>query len=320
MWRAACGVRHAGCKAMKENIYNIFLHYAHGVCSTIGYVIHDIDLNDEQAATFLKDKLEGDLLISTKFQLARPFTLEEFNARARLGQGAGLLEEFFAVVDAGPAPFFMMTPVRDGRPFFNYTASHKPLDMADVASKLGQKGVMVDWLVKYTTADGIDITQLIHDDYFLAIKLAYNAGLHVSAMKLLLSCIDSIAYIEYCNDRQTPFIDWLNSYARLAPLGISAPELWELRNGLLHMSNTNSKKVLASRVRRISFFVGRPSGHLPQGVDDTYYFDFYSLIQEFAAAQARWIESYNADREKFLKFVERYDETISDSRVAVICN
>src|ERR1019366_3532366 len=41
------------------------------------------------------------------------------------------------------------------------------------------------------TEAGINISQLIHDDYFLALKVTFNAGLYVSAMKLLVSCIDS---------------------------------------------------------------------------------------------------------------------------------
>lgn len=54
---------------------------------------------------------------------------------------------------------------------------------------------MDDSLIKYTSDEGIDLPQLIHDDFFLAIKLTFIAGLHVSAAKMLVSCIDSVAYI-----------------------------------------------------------------------------------------------------------------------------
>jgi hypothetical protein len=167
---------------------------------------------------------------------------------------------------------------------------------------------------------GIELSQLIHDDYFLAIKLIFNAGLYVSAMKLLVSCIDSLAYIEYGNDRKcVPFIKWLDTYAELNPLGITAAELWELRNGILHMTNIHSAKVRDNKVRRISFRVGGPRDY-SKHEEDVYFFDFYGLIQIFAEAQGRWIESYNDDRDKFAKFVERYDETISDSRIARVSN
>lgn len=59
------------------------------------------------------------------------------------------------------------------------------------------------------------------------------------------------------------FIRWLRDYADLAPLEITAEELWELRNGLLHMSNLNSSQVRSSSVRRISFRVGGAGVKLP---------------------------------------------------------
>lgn len=304
---------------MTERIYNIFLHYTNGICTSISYTVHEVDLSDDDAVVLLQAAVESDLPRSKNFTLTKPFTMAEYNAKCRLGEGPFLLNDFFDAVGAASEPLFVATPVRGGKPYFEFSSHHnKPLDMADIAVKLGDGGAMVDWLAKYKKPEGIDITQLIHDDYFLAIKLTYNAGLHVSAMKLLLSCIDSLAYIEFGDNRQsTPFIDWLNAYADLVPLGISAAELWELRNGLLHMSNTNSSKVRNNKIRRISFSVGALSAHPPQGNDGVYYFNFYKLILEFAAAQERWIATYNADREKFVKFIERYDETLSDSRVTV---
>ena len=50
--------------------------------------------------------------------------------------------------------------------------------MNDVSAKLGEPGVELDWLRKYTTNEGINFSKHIHDDYFLATKLTFNAGLH----------------------------------------------------------------------------------------------------------------------------------------------
>jgi hypothetical protein len=171
---------------------------------------------------------------------------------------------------------------------------------------------MDDWLLKYVDGNQIDLSQLIHDDYFKAIKLTFNAGLYVSAMKLLLSCVDSISYIEYGDERGS-FVRWLREYGDLSPLGITEEELWELRNGLLHMTNLHSRQVRSQRIRRVSFRVG---GHAEQ-VDDIYYFPFPDLLNAYAQALGRWLKSYNDHREKFVKFVERYDETVSDSRFAI---
>ena len=130
-------------------------------------------------------------------------------------------------------------------------------------------------------------------------------------MKLLLSCIDSISYIEFGDQKAPSFIAWLHRYADLVKVGVTPEELWELRNGVLHMTNLSSRQVIRKRVRRISIRIG---GESKTEADGTYYFDFFMLIQAVAAALQSWFASYNDKREKFAAFVERYDETVSDSR------
>lgn len=301
---------------MAEQIYNVFLFFdAKDLCSVAGYTAHLHEGSDQEGVDFLRQRVDADLALAQKVPLSRPFTRSEYNAKCRLGEGHHLYDELFVQTGADAAPLFVSTPVLNGNAHFNYSSEHGDLDVNDVSEKLGEPGVMVDWLQKYTSGAGINFSQLIHDDYFLAIKLTFNAGLYVSAMKLLVCCIDSLAYIEYGDDRGA-FVKWMEAYCDLAPLGITAAELWELRNGLLHMTNISSSKVRKNQVRRISFRVG-DAPEIPRDVGGVYYFDFLALVQAFAQAQARWIEGYNNDRGKFAKFVERYDETISDSRVAV---
>jgi hypothetical protein len=52
---------------------------------------------------------------------------------------------------------------------------------------------MKDYLVEYTGPEGFDFGRLINDDYFLAIKLLFQNGRYVSAAKLLMSCVDTLA-------------------------------------------------------------------------------------------------------------------------------
>jgi hypothetical protein len=305
---------------MAECIYNIFLFFENDICSTVGYVAHDYSGSDADGIELLRARVSEDFPNATRLGLENPFTRFEYHAKCRLGEAHHLYDELFVIVGGGVSPLFVATPVKDGEVFFNYSSKHdEGLDINDIAAKLGAKGIMVDWLVKYTDDNGnINTSQLIHDDYFTAIKLTFNASLYVSAMKLLVSCIDSLAYVEYGHVRDfVPFIKWLDAYASLATLGITAAELWELRNGILHMTNINSAKVRNKMVRRISFRVGGPPDFLRDGADGIYYFDLYGLILELGEAIGRWLETYNRDRDKFAKFVERYDETISDSRVAI---
>lgn len=302
---------------MAEQIYNVFLFFdAMDLCSVAGYTAHLHEGPDQEGVDFLRLRVDADLALAQKVPLSRPFTISEYNARCRLGEGHHLYDELFVKIGANATPLFVSTPVLNGNAHFNYSSEHGDLDVNDESEKLGEPGVMVDWLKKYTNGSGFNFSQLIHDDYFLAIKLTFNAGLYVSAMKLLVCCIDSLAYIEYGDDRAA-FVKWMEAYCDLAPLGITAAELWGLRNGILHMTNLNSSSVLKGQVRRISFRVG-DSPEVPRDIGDVYYFDFLWLVHAFAQAQAHWIASYSNDRGKLAKFVERYDETISDSRAAVV--
>ena len=172
---------------------------------------------------------------------------------------------------------------------------------------------MDDWMLKYMKGGGLQLSQLIHDDYFEAIKMTFNAKLYVSAMKLLLSAIDSLAYIEFGDEKYNVFIKWMNTYADIRPLGITSEELWELRNGLLHMTNLDSRAVDRMRVRRVSFHIGSKSFYERDGI---HYFSFHELLMEVGRAHVRWLETYNRDIAKRVDFVSRYDKIISDSRMA----
>lgn len=298
-----------------EPIYNLFLMWNDFVCSSVRYVIHDVDLEDDAALTFLQQRVPMDLHTSKPIELTKPFTKDEFDARTRLRQGLVLIEEVFKKLGASKQPLFVITPVVNGIPQVEFKA-----EMGDpniyLRDDMTVDHKMDDWLIKYTKGNLIDLPALINDDYFLAIKQTFNAKHYVSSMKLLLSAIDAIAYIEHGDKlgKPTIFERWLATYADLSPLGITPQELWELRNGLLHMSNLNSRQVDKKTVRKISFHVGALPFCERDGI---YYFSFYGLIQAVSQGINRWIESYNAEPGKMTLFVTRYDQTISDSRLAV---
>src|SRR5690606_9143663 len=100
------------------------------------------------------------------------------------------------------------------------------------------------------------LSELLNDDYFKAIKLLFNAGHHVSSAKLLMSCVDTLAFVEH-GDVRGNFTDWLDAYVDLEPIGISALEVWEFRNSILHMTNLASRQVLAGKVSSIAPYIGR---------------------------------------------------------------
>lgn len=293
-----------------EDIYNVFLLMENDVCCVARYVVHQLDFaTDEEASDYLRSHVESDFAASIEFPLSRSFTRSEYYAQIRIGWGMSVYEDLLAALGASEAPLCVTTLVLDGQIKVNYSAVHGDPDIYLNPTVIGD-AKMDDWLLKYTNERGIDLPRLIHDDYFVAIKLTFQSRLFVSAMKLLMSCLDSISYIEYGDDGSVTFSKWLDEYADLSGLGVTSAELWEMRNGLLHMTNLHSRQVRKQNVRRISFQIGGTASE----VDEIFYFVFQDLINVYADALGRWLESYNVNREKFAKFVERYDETISDSR------
>jgi hypothetical protein len=174
---------------------------------------------------------------------------------------------------------------------------------------------MPDWLIKYTDGNIFRFDHLFNDDYFLAIKLLFNKRYIASAAKLLMSCIDTMAFIEH-GDTTDNFKKWLEGFVDLAPLGISVEELWEFRNSIVHMTNLSSRKVIAGKVSPIMPYIGSDELAPHARSSEMKPFNFHGLILAVAIGIGKWGESYNEDRDKFLKFIERYDTLISDSRLA----
>jgi hypothetical protein len=172
-----------------------------------------------------------------------------------------------------------------------------------------------DYFGKYFTSDGFDFPNLIHDDFMKPIKLLFNNEHYVSASKLLMTFIDSVGYVEYGESSKNPFIDWLNNYADLSTVGVTSAELWEQRNSLLHMSNLDSRKVVAGKEKRLFFYIGSLDGPPPIGDETSKCYSFWHLILALGEACENWFKSYDRDRNKISGFIERYDLIASDSRM-----
>src|SRR5882724_4472208 len=109
----------------------------------------------------------------------------------------------------------------------------------------------VDYVRKYMTDEGFDFPRLLNDDFFHPIRLLFNHRHYVSAAKLLMTFIDSVGFLEFGDTGDNAFVKWLDAYADLTAVGVTAEELWEHRNSLLHMSNLDSRRVLAGRITRL---------------------------------------------------------------------
>lgn len=298
---------------MLENIYNFFLFYENNICYEIGVVSHKLIGTDTKKIKYLQDNVEGDLKKCKRYHLSSPITKDEENAAQRLNKRSKAVLAGFKKFGVPEDALIVVTPIVNNQVYFDCSIEYGKDILKEIREQMNISGNQIDWLTHYTTNEGIDIPRLINDDYFAAIRLTFQHGMYLSSMKLLMSCIDSIGYIEFGS--HTCFKDWLTQYANLELLGITADELWEMRNGILHMSNLESKKIINGKIRRISFFVADNKASFFQETENVYYFNFKELINVYADALKIWMNSYNETPDKFLTFVARYDKTVSDNRL-----
>ena len=174
---------------------------------------------------------------------------------------------------------------------------------------------MVDYIPKYLTDKGFDLPRLLNDDFLVAINLLFNNRCYVSAAKLLLSFVDTMAFVEFGEAGGAQFCGWLNAYVDLHPVGVTAEEVWEHRNSLLHMTNLDSRKVLAGKVRRLLFYVGPLPPDAPREDSEAKYYDLFALIRAVANGIGAFAISFNENRAKRETFFDRYDLIVSDRRV-----
>lgn len=297
----------------EERVFNVLVYFDDGLARDYGIRHHRCSGDDAAKRTLLAASVDADHPLAKRFPLGRSFTPGEWLALQRLGMDTGLFEAGFAFYRAGPTPLYCLTSIVDGVVRADFHGELAPFQGHQVGQ--GLPGTMTDWLQAYTEGDTIRIDKLINDDYFVAIRLLFNARHIASASKLLMSCIDSLAFIEY-GDADRNFIRWLDAYVDLDPVGVTAPELWEFRNSIVHMTNLSSRAVLAGRVSPLAPYIGSDDLIRTAPPSELKPFNLHGLILAIAGGIKRWGESYNVDRAKFAKFVERYDTVVSDSRIA----
>jgi hypothetical protein len=173
---------------------------------------------------------------------------------------------------------------------------------------------------KYFTKDGFLLTELINDDFIVAIKAAYNSKHYVSAMKLLLCFIDTIAYATYGDSTGGNFKAWLDKYCDLKSLGITSDELWEHRCSILHMTSLESRRVKAGMVASLIPYLG-PANLLhrlePLASNEKYY-SLSDLVKSVMHGANTFIEAVRSDSALEKAFFENYSAIISDTNVEVL--
>jgi hypothetical protein len=84
--------------------------------------------------------------------------------------------------------------------------------------------------------------------FFESVRVLWDNKHYITAMKLLLMNIDTMAYLKYRENKGNHFKQWLKDYADLSVVGITEDEIWEHRNALLHTSTLHSRAVKKGKV------------------------------------------------------------------------
>ncbi|PTV96024.1 hypothetical protein C8J27_103355 [Rhodobacter aestuarii] len=315
--RARIGEGGSNVSVLNERIFNFFVYFERGVARQLGVWFHKRSGSDAEKTDFLRSQITTDLLRARRYDLPRQFTPEQWRAQLRINGAEPLLDPIVAVLNAPRRSFlYCLTPVLDGVPLWDQVSGPGPLRGEDVTD-FGREGHMPDYLVEYTDGPVFHFDRLINDDFFDAIRVLFNAGHYVSASKLLMSCIDTLAFVEF-GDVRGNFADWLSRYCDLSLVGLTPEELWEYRNAVLHMTSLDSRRVIKGEVARIAPYIAERGTKPPLKGDTEKPFNLLDLIDAIALGICSWGASFNSSPEKVVDFIARYDVTISDKRLAWI--
>lgn len=300
-----------------ERIFNLFLFVEQNTIIELGSAVYEVEGLEHQKTDFLRQRATIDFRTCERFNLKTPLPWRNYQAMLRLGTNIEIFEGIFQHYGAPIDPLCVITPIVDNIPTFDINVGMGPLNLSELQSTpVSEPGIMADYLETYVTEGKFDLPKLINDDFFLAIKICFNNGKYVSSAKLLMSCLDTIAFID-SGDEKGNFKSWLKRYADLTRLGITEDELWELRNGLLHMTNVQSRKVRSGKVKPIILYVGHLNPPDVPKNDQNKYVNLHALLDVVVQALENWLRTYVDHPKKMVDFVKNYDIIVSDVRVSV---
>lgn len=300
----------------EERIFNLFVYFDNGLAQEGGVRFHRRAGSDEEKTTYLHANIDDDHSKARRFPLDTTYTPEAWRARMRIGNHLDHFAKILHELRAPTAMVFCLTPIVDDEPKWDQQLEPGAFRGEDVTS-FKRVGTMPDYLEMYLEGQSFKFSELINDDYFDAIRVLFNAEKYVSSTKLLMSCIDTLAYVEH-GDRSGNFEKWLEDYCDLSALDVSPKELWEYRNSILHMTNLKSRAVVKGKTTALAPYIARQDLSAFLTSEEGKPLNIWTLINVVAQGTVVWGESYNADPEKIIGFVERYDSTLSDKRIATV--
>lgn len=316
---------------MKEKIYNIFSIFENETLVATGYVMHEIEGTDDDKIIFLQENVNFDKMkikpkpIASTYKIKDEYgtekiglSLENYNAMLYNGSVGVLFEYIFENTNASENPISITTSIVNGKIKIDEIRPFETQPKGPPIYQINEE-TPIYYLTAYMSKEGLDLNRLILDDFIIATQITFNNGNYVSCLKLFMSAIDSISFLEYGAIQSTNiFQKWLDNYCDLRRMNVLSSEFWEFRNSLLHMTNPYSRKVLKNEVNPLQFYVSHRDRPELQSNIKFKYFNLKTFIDVITEGIGNWTESYNEDKSKFETLLERYDLILSDLRYGKI--
>ena len=313
---------------MKERIYNLYLFVEGEMISELGAVEYEMTGSEEEKIAFLESRAPLDIHKSKRFKIPDRFKLIDHDTNeitegilryqtylklCENGVSNIVFEGIFSDLNAPAEPLLVASPYVDGD-----IAVDTQLEIKNNNKHFRQIDLYSapDYIAHYTRGNEFHLSQLIEDDFFSPIKLLLNNRFYISAIKLLLSAIDSFAYLEF-GDKRNNFLQWIRKYMDYPKIGITPEEIWELRNAVIHMTSYDSRKVAKGEISRIIIQAGSRNSAIGNATYDGKLLDIHDFYILTAYAVEKWLGLVYSEK-RFGIFFDRYDNIVSEKRSDII--
>ncbi|WP_300674569.1 hypothetical protein [Desulfoluna sp.] len=313
---------------MEELIFNIFLISQNNFIKTIGVKTRVHKGTDQEKINFLQKNVESDINNLTEFPIPDRYQIidpensiikgvlrsEKYQDLCDVGKSYEIFGDIFNYYNSVENPLMCVSIIVDGKLSIDKEVPVyiNDKDVSEIHLREPQ-----NYLDKYSDYAGFHIDKLIEDDFLNAVSMLIKSGHYIEGTKLLLSSIDSFAFLEL-GDVRNNFIIWIENHLNLQKLNITAQELWELRNSLLHMTNYESRRVIKGDVTRLIVQAGYLPDEVQNETNTGKYLNIHKFYAETNNAVENWLLETIQDPKKLKTFINRYNLIVSNARFTKI--
>lgn len=146
-----------------------------------------------------------------------------------------------------------------------------------------------------------------------------DGGHHIASLMIVYAAIDQMAWLSIEREKSdsSDFRKWVEKYMLdKNPLGCTSDELWEARNGLLHMGTAESAAHLNGKVKNKIYYTTGPIHCVENKLENTIMIRSEDLITSFLCGVLWFINEIERNTTKLnianSKIQRAFKETLQD--------